>query len=145
MSVSGLHQIGYVSVRMPEVDDDQIVDDIALPAYRKNRDLGITGCLWFDKQYFVQFIEGEEQNLQGLYASICRDARHCHVREIVNRPIETRVFERFAMRVIRDENIDPVRNLISIVFGEDEFPPLAQDISLVLEAADGAMHRLIQD
>ena len=142
---SPLHQIAYTSRRSPDVDDDQIVDDIALPAYRKNRVLEITGCLWFDDEYFVQFIEGPRENITALFASILKDARHHDVRELVNRPIADRNFARFALRVVRDNEIDPVRKLIDTTFGLASLTANTDDVVIqIVSMTDAALEKLAQ-
>ena len=140
-----LHQIAYTSRRSPDVDDDQIVDDIALPAYRKNRLLEITGCLWFDDDYFVQFIEGPRGNLSKLFTSIMKDARHHDVRELVNRPIVDRHFARFALRVVRNNEIDRVRKLIDMTYGSTSQKENKDDMLVqIVSVTDAAMERLTQ-
>lgn len=138
-----LSQIAYVSRRTPGVDDDQVVDDIALPSYRRNRDLAITGCLWFDKAHFVQFIEGPESSLSSLYRSIQSDPRHFDIRTVANRSIIERAFGRFALQIVRESETDPVRNLIELAYNDknpEDVPQAA--VERVLRATDLAMVEL---
>ena len=144
MSTS-LHQIAYASIRSPDLGDDQIVDDIALPAYRKNRGLEITGCLWFDDVYFLQFIEGPRQNLEDLYRIILADDRHYDVRELVNRPITERAFARFALQVVKDNKFDPVQRLIALTFNTPESETSAEHlVGQIVNMTDEALIRLTQ-
>lgn len=138
-----LSQIAYVSRRTPGVDDDQIVDDIALPSYRRNRDLSITGCLWFDRGHFVQFIEGPDSNLARLFRSIQKDPRHFDIKTVASRPIIERAFGRFALNVVRENETDPVRNLIELAYNDEnqrDVPDAA--VERVLRATDLAMAEL---
>lgn len=138
-----LSQIAYVSRRTPGVDDDQVVDDIALPSYRRNRDLAITGCLWFDREYFVQFIEGPETNLTRLYRSIQKDPRHFDIRTVANRPIIERAFGRFALNVVRENETDPVRKLIELAYNDEKPDDVSEAaVERVLRATDLAMVEL---
>ncbi len=138
-----LHLIAYASRRSPDVDDDQIVDDIALPSYRKNRSLEITGCLWFDDGHFLQFIEGPRDNLESLYKSICADSRHLDVRELVNRPVESRAFARFALQVVKNDDLDPVQELIRLTFEEPDPQIVPEElVSQIVIRTDAALARL---
>ncbi len=140
-----LHQIAYTSRRSPDVDDTQVVDDIALPSYRRNRILEITGCLWFDNEYFVQFIEGPPGIVTELYDKILNDSRHRDVRQLVDRSITDRYFARFALRVVRDNELDPVRKLIDMTFNSDSHNELTDDMLVqIVSMTDAAMNRLMQ-
>ncbi len=52
------------------------IEGILKDARRKNRLLDLTGMLLFDRQFFLQVIEGEPQQLSDLYARLVSDSRH---------------------------------------------------------------------
>ncbi len=103
----------YVSDRPSTTTDEQVVDGIVMPSMRKNRELGITGCLWFGKTRFVQILEGEREAIDDLYAKIERDDRHHDVRLIHYGPIESRAFDRWSMRLIKGDERDTVESIIA--------------------------------
>lgn len=138
-----LHQVVYVSRRSPGVGDDEVVDEIALPSYRRNRAMGITGCLWFDNAHFVQFIEGPGEAVLSTYARILNDGRHTDIREIASRPVQTRAYGRFALQLVRDDTMDPVKQLIGLTFG-DRWTARAEAelLAEILRTTDLAMESL---
>lgn len=99
--MSDLHEIMYVSTRHPDLTDSQVLDDIVLPASRVNRDLDITGCIWFDSFRFVQILEGPHDAVQTIYAKILQDDRHSDIETLHDSPLAARSFQRWGMRALR--------------------------------------------
>ena len=66
---------------------------------RNNRPLGITGALIFDRQWFLQLLEGEREKVWHTFTRISEDERHSDV--VVAEVIETeaRVFGSWWMGV----------------------------------------------
>ena len=140
-----LSQIAYVSRRTPGVSDDEVVDDIALPSYRKNRDLEITGCLWFDQEHFVQVIEGPAAAIETLYETIRMDRRHRDLHKVLGSTIENRNFARFSLKVVKDESMDPVRRLIDLVYGNRSTASGESDlVNEIILATGQALQHLAQ-
>lgn len=140
-----LFQIGYASRRAAKVSNDEVVDGIALPSYRKNRTLEITGCLWFNARHFVQFIEGPQHELQELYRTICQDSRHHDVRELFSRHITERAFARFALHTVKGDGQDPVHALLDSIYHPEHTDLSPEEaIRAILPAADTAMAHLMQ-
>lgn len=95
-----LFYLAYASARAAGVTDDDVVDSIVLPSIAKNRTLGITGCMWFSPERFLQVLEGEEAAVRGLFDTIRVDDRHADVDVLASGPIAIRNFERFSMRAL---------------------------------------------
>lgn len=107
-----LFHLAYVSRRAKSLTDEEIVDRIVLPAMQKNRRLQISGCIWFDAEFFFQVIEGAHDVVLGLYDQIKEDPRHCGPQVLAAQQIESRDFERFSMRLIAEGTPSAVRVLI---------------------------------
>lgn len=108
---TNLYEVVYVSDRISSMDDDAIVTNIVYPASRRNRELEITGCLWFDAKRFLQILEGPEDSVKTVYDAICRDTRHVNVRTLSSHSIQNRNFERWSMSYVKDP-LDPTINVI---------------------------------
>ena len=54
----------------------EMIDDILNIAQKRNRGDGLTGLLIYDGRRFMQYLEGQEAKVRGLYARIKRDPRH---------------------------------------------------------------------
>lgn len=80
--------------------------NILKTAREKNRDLGITGVLCYDPQYFLQWLEGSREHVNQLYASIVRDLRHTRVTLLDYREISARSFEEWSMAYVSMSDVD---------------------------------------
>lgn len=112
-----IFQLAYLSKRNEVVTDEDIVDGIVLPAITKNRNLGVTGCLWFDHQHFFQVLEGTREAIEGLFAIIADDARHATIQLLLTEDTGERRFERFSLRAVRS---DAARSMPTLI---DAFTP----------------------
>lgn len=71
---------------------DLSVEEIVSAAITKNRTLCVTGGLVFTGKYFAQVLEGAPDVVDGLMASIERDARHRQIRTVAKSMIAERRF-----------------------------------------------------
>jgi len=122
--VPSLRRILYMSLRSSAVSDRVIVDEIVLPAMRRNQAAEVTGCLWFDEAAFVQAIEGTDEELGPIWSSILADHRHGAVTVCEDAAVQDRALSRFSMRVLRD--VDHV-----------ELVAVASDFAALARSADG--------
>ncbi len=74
-------------------------------AESKNRDLNITGYLSFQRERFIQYIEGEESDIQSLVESIKKDDRHTILHKIQRNHFGERIFPNWGMRLIKREEL----------------------------------------
>lgn len=71
---------------------EQAKHDMVERSKRKNSRHGITSVLLHRQGAFLQGIEGEEADVQALYANLCQDPRHDHLRLLVHVPVTRRLF-----------------------------------------------------
>ncbi len=102
----------YVSLRTPICTDAEI-DKIVLSCKKNNVGLDITGVLLHSNTHFVQYIEGENKQIMGLYDRIKTDPRHKNVVLINLNMIESRLFPSWQMGV-KAVNTDNVTFLTEI-------------------------------
>ncbi len=91
-----LAQLIYASEASAPMQVDDI-EGILNDARRKNRSLDLTGILMFDRQFFLQVIEGDPQQLSDLYARLARDARHKRLKILQFDAISQRSFGDWSM------------------------------------------------
>lgn len=103
----------YLSCRASHVTDSAVVDDIVLPAMAKNRRLDITGCLWFDRDRFLQTLEGPDETVDRVYSQIEADNRHDQVSLLLREPQVNRLFPRWAMKPVPALRADVIRDLVA--------------------------------
>lgn len=73
---------------------------LARQCFRNNPALDVTGALYFDGLEFLQTIEGPSAAVDRLFDVIRADDRHCAVRLLLRRPIETRRFGDWDMKMV---------------------------------------------
>ena len=73
-----MHEIVYVSLATREMGQDGLAE-LLDRARLHNASRGITGLLLYHRREFLQLIEGERSEVEALFDSICRDARHQQV------------------------------------------------------------------
>ena len=71
----------YASTASGTLDRRQLVE-LLHQARRRNAELGLTGCLLYLDGAFIQMLEGSEEALEPVMASIRRDERHHELRDI---------------------------------------------------------------
>lgn len=91
-----LHRLIYTSSRKPECSETEITR-ILESARKNNPAYNITGVLLHTKNRFLQYLEGDGDEIMGLYERIKGDYRHggCMVRDFS--PIEERIFPNWQM------------------------------------------------
>ncbi len=67
---------------------------------KNNVALNITGALFYGNHYFLQFLEGEEANVESLYQKIAEDKRHTNVKVLEFKEVHTRYFEEWSMKYV---------------------------------------------
>jgi hypothetical protein len=100
IGMRSLRSITYASRPRPDLRESDVAE-LALFASRRNRELRVTGCLWYHPRLFVQILEGEPETVGTLYARIIADGRHEHVTLIDDAPMEERRFGRWGFQMIR--------------------------------------------
>lgn len=91
-----LHEIIYVSLatnKMAQADLLALLDQSKV----HNEARGITGMLMYHRHEFLQLVEGERDEVEALFATICRDRRHQQVYSMWEGPVPARSFDRWAM------------------------------------------------
>ena len=76
-------------------------------ARSQNKKANITGALLVHGDWFVQALEGEESAVRSLYEHIAKDGRHERVSLLDAQPVDTRVFSRWSMAKVSEDDGRP--------------------------------------
>ena len=76
----------------------EILSAILVASRANNRKYDITGALICRSDIFLQLLEGPEQQVKNTYDAIQNDDRHVNVYNLINRPVEKRLFPAWAMK-----------------------------------------------
>ena len=93
---AGLFTLVYRSMATAIFDSSQI-GELLLKARDFNKSQGVTGCLLYYRGEFIQYLEGDQQVITGLFERIKVDIRHEEVYLISSGEIHSREFESWDM------------------------------------------------
>jgi hypothetical protein len=99
-------QLVYVSVAARPFTSAELVG-LLLRSRARNAELGVTGVLLHRDGRFLQLLEGDEDVVRGLYASIAQDPRHHDVELVGHRRRLLRQFPAWTM-TFRDLAEEPL-------------------------------------
>lgn len=91
-----LFQTTYHSIAKPGLSITEI-EEIITEAKQFNSAHDITGCLFYNKGYFLQILEGEKQLVTSLINAIKLDDRHDHFTILSEGSTNKRTFKEWAM------------------------------------------------
>jgi hypothetical protein len=107
---------------IPDSGLDQVLGEILQIARVNNAAKGITGALMLYDHWFAQVLEGDEAEIQKLFAAIRSDPRHRSVDVTEQANVPERVFARWAMANV-GEHGNPDIPLVATTFGTTEGAP----------------------
>ncbi|OEY72659.1 BLUF domain-containing protein [Salegentibacter salarius] len=91
-----LKYIAYVS-RQSHVITDKALKELLEKARNNNTAITVTGMLIYFQGTFIQYIEGEEENVDWLYSKIAKDKRHQNITELDSGFSKERAFSDWSM------------------------------------------------
>ena len=125
-SGDGIFRLVYRSHnRIPAAERRAALGLLFTDARGRNKRMGVTGALLLSDDWFVQTLEGDERMVRTLYDRIEVDTRHEAVELLEQGPVPDRVFARWAMAKVSDDE------------GEPDLPLLAQTRGIAVAAPRG--------
>jgi hypothetical protein len=91
-----LHYIIYQSTPTGEVNEE-IIDKITHESIKWNSAHGITGILIYHDKQYLQYIEGDEKDIDEVFEMISRDSRHQNITTKVMGYTDERIFPDWSM------------------------------------------------
>lgn len=107
---------------IPDTDLDEALGEILQVARVNNAAKGITGALMLYDHWFAQVLEGEEAEIQKLFAVIRSDPRHRSIDVTEQTRVPGRAFARWAMANV-GEHGNPDIPLVATTTGTTEGAP----------------------
>ncbi len=95
-----LYALVYISKSLRTISEEDI-RQILKSSQRNNRQCGISGYLYFNGTYFIQYLEGTREEVRSCFTHITRDERH-DVLLYTDTTIEQKKFANWSMRVLVD-------------------------------------------
>ncbi|MGJ8726513.1 MAG: BLUF domain-containing protein [Roseibacillus sp.] len=91
--------IAYSSQALTDFDDETLLE-LADNSAAKNEKSGISGYLYYRNGLFLQYLEGEQQNVENLMARIAIDPRHNVLSTVPLAIGSKRIFPHWYMRFL---------------------------------------------
>ena len=91
-------------------------------ARRNNARRGVTGVLLFNRNYFLQCLEGARHDVTATFCRIAADARHGNVALVSVQDIEMRAFPDWTMGLVQSTSPE-VTSTLREYLPTDEFHP----------------------
>lgn len=107
----------YKSIPAKELKN-RVLNSMLNYARNFNRANNITGCIFINHEKIVQIIEGDDDTLDSLYNRILKDNRHLKIETLIDKPINSRVMQDWAMAVYNvdgNEEDEPHFNKLSLI------------------------------
>ena len=96
------HRILYVS--QANKSQELSLQELSASAENQNRKFSITGYMYFNGEFFIQYLEGPRSALDQLMTNIRADARHSILYEKPLPPQSLRMFNDWFMRDLTQES-----------------------------------------
>ena len=113
-------------------------------ARRGNKRTGLTGLLVFNRNYFLQCLEGGREEVTAVFCKIAADPRHGHVTLISVRDIDVRYFPDWTMSYLSSNSPELNAVLREFLPSEDFNPRLLSDeVGLVVMQRLQALERSV--
>jgi Sensors of blue-light using FAD len=100
-----LYCLVYVSIANQKMSDRHL-EALLKKAMEKNEKSAITGMLLYRDGFFIQALEGEQETIENLFATIAKDERHRDVILVYSSPIKQRGFPDWTMGFNRIDDND---------------------------------------
>jgi blue light- and temperature-responsive anti-repressor len=130
-----LIQLIYSSTATAELFETDILTILA-KSRENNSKCGVTGILLADQWSFFQVLEGEEDDVTGVYERIVQDSRHTKIITIVKEAIPQRAFGEWTMGFAEIKSED-----LQSMTGMNDF---FRDASILSQINSGRAKKLVQ-
>jgi hypothetical protein len=111
--------------RLSEECDRKALEKILEVSRRKNEELGITGALCYDPDFFLQCLEGPRDEVNELFKLIIQDKRHKKVTLLEYCEIDQREFDGWNMAYLSSSDND--KSLLFKYRESKEFNPFSMN------------------
>ena len=91
-----MFSLTYVSSSHNLLDYKQIIDILDVSVVN-NALRDVTGCLIYSHGNFIQVLEGQQSDVEFIFAKILNDKSHHHITVVERANIESRIFESWYM------------------------------------------------
>ncbi len=95
----------FTSRSTPDCNLDDIRGILEV-AREKNMKRGISGILFYDPKYFIQWLEGPRRSVNALYADILKDSRHQDVTILDYQEVDARSFGKWSVAYVSARKTD---------------------------------------
>lgn len=132
MSLMVLVYVSFAKNRAMSTDE---LKDILVTARDKNQAVGLTGMLLYRNGFFIQALEGEEEQVSKTFDVIKQDPRHTNILVMYKNKIKERSFGDWSMgfKVLDDDALATVDGFNNMAFDVNSFSKNPSHAKILLE------------
>jgi hypothetical protein len=125
-----MKNIVYMSTSVTLPDDDQLIE-ILTSARKNNLKHNVSGVLLYSEGVFIQVLEGNEADVDLIFAKIQADTRHKNIMPLIDAPIQQRDFADWTMG-FATADADKVADLVGYLKSTDTLNDKRQDSNVAI-------------
>jgi hypothetical protein len=118
--------------------DPSALEPIVSSSIARNAEADVTGMLWADGQNFAQVIEGDFAEISETMDRIRADHRHTDLVVLLDRPVSSRQFGDWSMRLAADDVESSHATTFMIGFAMGERSASAKRLYEIIVASDSS-------
>ena len=89
-----------------QINTPELIKEILKKAQQTNKELHLSGVLFFNRKYFLQALEGDSERLNQIYHKIAADPRHKKLHLISYKKINARSFGDWNMGIASEKKVN---------------------------------------
>ena len=117
-----LYNLIYASTCTEKISFDE-VKKLADKALIKNKEMKVTGILFYSNNYFIQYLEGSQSKINTLYNTISKDPRHKDLTLLSYNLLAERKFPNWKMGSFEIPNHPGIKKIFNDIFHGFDFNP----------------------
>lgn len=139
---AAMFQLVYQSEARTPMDTTAL-HDLLHQARANNQRLGITGVLLYKAGGFIQVLEGDEETVRALYATIRDDPRHEQVETLLTAQITERIFPDWTMGLEDLDRVVEGGESVNTFLQDGHMPGLQRALPAVCQALEAFKARAV--
>ncbi|MEE2772209.1 MAG: BLUF domain-containing protein [Bacteroidota bacterium] len=127
------YAISYVSTASREMSKEDL-EGLLQETKKNNNERNITGILLYSDGNFFQILEGEQEEIGDLYATIKNDPRHYGVIKIFEKPIKSAAYETYKTEFISE----------TVIYNSDQFDEYTKFLEILDEQSQQSARNILK-
>jgi hypothetical protein len=102
-----MYELIYYSIASLSLTRNDVADILKVSKENNSKN-GITGCMVYHNDAFLQILEGDPETVKSLYSKIEKDERHYNLKLVYDNNKEERLFKDWSMAFFDLDKVDGI-------------------------------------